>query len=606
VYSAFFEVPNKVPRIDAVNATVVHPSCGRDNGSISGIQLFDMEFSTRGWYNEAGALISSSLDLRNAAPGKYKLVVKDNTGACGDSTTYFTLNIVPAPGMNTSSAQVADASCGRTDGSIRGITLSTGTASYWWVNGSGAVVATTADLLNVGPGSYRLKVRDGSNCDTLFSPVYNIADRGSVSLDETMLTVTPTGCTKVAGAIKGIRISGANSLEWRNTVTGVVVGNTADIIGLPAGSYQLTAVNTTYGCSLKSGVYIVQVAPPLDLKVLADEVENASCGLNNGLIRLLQFNNNESYFTFRWLRDSITPVGTSLSLTNLPPATYYAIATDTNGCDIPFYKKTITALALPRLNEAAAAVTADTCQFTTGSISGLVATSDEPGLQYSWRTLTDQPVGDGPQLNNVTAGDYYLLVTDARGCSVRSRNYNVPSINATLAAPRYTASFDIARNSSLSFSPAAGARAGTYSLYDRATGALLAENTTGSFSLAAIAVDRELYVVFSAGPCTSREAVIRIKVYDETKLTIPNAFSPNGDGINDAFRVQVIGLFHLRSMKIFNRYGQMVHEIRDLNQPWDGKRNGTPLPVGTYYWLIDGFDMHNRPLKQSGSITLIR
>ena len=116
----------------------------------------------------------------------------------------------------------------------------------------------------------------------------------------------------------------------------------------------------------------------------------------------------------------------------------------------------------------------------------------------------------------------------------------------------------------------------------------------------------DLYITYTAGPCTSAQAPVRIKVYDETRLTIPNAFSPNNDGTNDVFRIQVQGYFRLNSLKIFNRWGQMIYETRDLNLGWDGKRNGTPLPVGTYYWIIDGIDMHNKRVNKAGSITLIR
>ncbi|HEY0679125.1 MAG TPA: hypothetical protein VGD17_12610, partial [Chitinophagaceae bacterium] len=171
IYSSLFEVPDKVPKINALNAVVIHPSCGANNGSIKGIQLTDMEFATRSWYNEQGMLISNSTDLLNAAPGKYKLVVKDISGACGDSTSFFTLILLPSPVMNTSGLQLKDAVCGLNNGSITGISIGnvTGNVNYWWVNQSGSIVAVTPDLLNMAPGSYRLKVKDGSNCDTLFS-----------------------------------------------------------------------------------------------------------------------------------------------------------------------------------------------------------------------------------------------------------------------------------------------------------------------------------------------------------------------------------------------------------------------------------------------------
>lgn len=607
VYSPLFDVPNKVPRIDASNATVIHPSCGKNNGSITGIRLSDMEFSTRGWYNEFGVLVSSAVDLQNAGPGKYKLIVKDNSGLCGDSTIFYTLNVVPPPAMNTATAQVKDASCGQSNGNITGITFNNivGAINYWWIDQAGNTVATTVDLLNVAPGTYRLKARDNSPCDTLYSPVYTIADKGSVTLDSSALLISPTGCNKTTGSIKGMKITGATTLEWRNVATGAIVSNVADVSAMPVGSYQLTAINTTYNCTVKSGVYVIPQTAPMPIQVLADSTKQATCGLNNGSIRLVQFSTNQSLFNFRWLKDSISLVGTGLTLANLSPGTYHCIVTDTNGCEAAIYKKTIAAMPLPALNEVGAAVFPDTCQFKTGRITGLLATSDVAGLQYTWFTAAGQEAGRTPQLSNLAAGDYYLIITDGRGCTIRSKSYTVPSVTATLPAPRYNNLINIARGSDAKLTPL-DPRPGTFELHDRITGQLLTTNTTGNFTVANITADRELYVSYRNGPCASGQAIINIKVFDETRLTIPNAFSPNNDGINDAFRIQVQGYFKLNYLKIYNRYGQQVHEVRDLNLPWDGRRNGNPLPVGTYYWVLEGIDMHNKLLIRNGSITLIR
>lgn len=607
VYSPLFDVPNKVPRIDASAANITHPSCGKNNGSITGIRLSDMDFATRGWYNQLGVLVSTAIDLQNAGPGNYKLVVKDNSGLCGDSTVFYTLNIVPPPAMNTASAQVNNATCGQTNGSITGITFNNtvGAIRYWWVNQSGNTVATTIDLLNAAPGTYRLKARDNSPCDTLFSPAYTISDRGSVTLDPGALVISPTGCNKTTGSIRGMKITGATTLEWRNVATGVVVSNTADVTAMPAGSYQLTAINTTYNCTVKSSVYVIPQAAPMSIEVLADSTKQATCGLNNGSIRLVQFSADQSLFSFRWLKDSTLPVGTGLSIANLSPATYYCIATDTNGCEASIYKRTIAAMPLPALNEATAAVLADTCQFKTGRITGIIATSDVAGLQYTWFTAAGQEAGRTLQLTNLAAGDYYLVITDARGCAARSRNYTVPAVTTSLPAPRYNNIINIARGSNAQLSPL-DSRTGTFELHDRITGQLLATNTTGNFTLANVSADREVYVSYTNGPCSSGQAIINIKVFDETRLTIPNAFSPNNDGVNDAFRITVQGYFKLNYLKIYNRYGQKVYEGRDLNLPWDGRRNGNHLPVGTYYWVIEGIDMHSKLLLRTGSITLIR
>jgi len=68
-------------------------------------------------------------------------------------------------------------------------------------------------------------------------------------------------------------------------------------------------------------------------------------------------------------------------------------------------------------------------------------------------------------------------------------------------------------------------------------------------------------------------------------LYSPNAFSPDGDGINDFFNIsgQKIEDFQI---EIFNRWGQMVYKSFDLNDGWDGTFNGKKLPTGTYVYKI--------------------
>ena len=89
-------------------------------------------------------------------------------------------------------------------------------------------------------------------------------------------------------------------------------------------------------------------------------------------------------------------------------------------------------------------------------------------------------------------------------------------------------------------------------------------------------------------------------------LYSPNAFSPDGDGINDFFNIsgQKIEDFQI---EIFNRWGQMVNKSFDLNDGWDGTFNGKKLPTGTYVYKIKtrefGIDQN---LIKSGSVALVR
>jgi gliding motility-associated-like protein len=90
--------------------------------------------------------------------------------------------------------------------------------------------------------------------------------------------------------------------------------------------------------------------------------------------------------------------------------------------------------------------------------------------------------------------------------------------------------------------------------------------------------------VTSEDGCTASDQVL-VKVLKA--LSIPNAFSPNGDGVHDKWEILYLDSYPGATVEVFNRYGQKVFESRGYTKPWDGTLNGKQLPIGTYYYLID-------------------
>jgi gliding motility-associated-like protein len=88
----------------------------------------------------------------------------------------------------------------------------------------------------------------------------------------------------------------------------------------------------------------------------------------------------------------------------------------------------------------------------------------------------------------------------------------------------------------------------------------------------------------SADGCLSTDEM-NIKILKSP--LIPNAFSPNGDGINDNWIIKYLESYPGVTVQIFNRYGQAVFTSTGYGKPWDGTLKGKPLPVGTYYYIID-------------------
>ena len=123
---------------------------------------------------------------------------------------------------------------------------------------------------------------------------------------------------------------------------------------------------------------------------------------------------------------------------------------------------------------------------------------------------------------------------------------------------------------------------------------------------------------FKQSGMTKVELYVTMAGYDEAELTatfsisitnsmleMPNAFSPNGDGVNDIYKAKEnhksIVEFHAY---IFNRWGQKIYDWTDINGGWDGTWNGKDVKDGTYYVLVKakGADGINYEIKKDVNV----
>ena len=84
------------------------------------------------------------------------------------------------------------------------------------------------------------------------------------------------------------------------------------------------------------------------------------------------------------------------------------------------------------------------------------------------------------------------------------------------------------------------------------------------------------------------------------------AFSPNGDGINDAWDVGNAGQYDTYLIQVYTRWGQKVFESKNDFIPWDGTHLGSPVPDGTYFFIVEFEDKYFGPQNLHGSITILR
>ena len=88
-------------------------------------------------------------------------------------------------------------------------------------------------------------------------------------------------------------------------------------------------------------------------------------------------------------------------------------------------------------------------------------------------------------------------------------------------------------------------------------------------------------------------------------IYVPNAFTPNGDNLNDGFGVKGIAINEF-DIQIYNRWGEKIFQSSDINEKWYPVYRGDDIPMGTYVYLITFTDYENKAFKKTGTINLIR
>ncbi len=113
------------------------------------------------------------------------------------------------------------------------------------------------------------------------------------------------------------------------------------------------------------------------------------------------------------------------------------------------------------------------------------------------------------------------------------------------------------------------------------------------------------------GGCIQKDEVSVFVVCNNGNIFLPNTFSPNGNGTNDVFYPRGTGVYNIRSMRIFNRWGETVFEstnfkANDVSRGWNGTFKGKPAPNDVYVYIVEVICENNAVLMYSGNIALIR
>ncbi len=558
------------PIAPLTNSTIVtHVDCrGNNTGAIDlTVNGGTLPYSYT-WSNaQSIVLLTTAQDLSSQFANSYTVKITDGNGC----VSYNTSTINEPSAILTFTGTVDDVNCyGLNDGAIN-VTPTGGTAPYSYAWSSGQ---TTQDLTSVLAGDYTLTLTDNHNC-TYSSHFSIVQPNAALSISTIVTDALCNGGT--TGAIQS-HVEGGTTpyvYAWSNGSSSSLIEN------LTAGAYSLT-VTDNQGCTSFSGAVVGQPAQPL---TIVPTITQPTCyGYSNGQVTLA-INGGTQPYHFNWGTDNnILLNNPSETINGVAANDYLCRVYDANGCMV----QQIVTVGQPTGLVVTATVTDLTCyNDSTGAID-LTISGATPTYTVNW--------GNGittEDLVNISANEYDYVVSDSHGCLIRSKAFvNQPDslkINSSITP----ISCIDQKDASIFVSTSGGTSPYTYNWSDGQITPDASNLAPGNYTLSI--TDNHL--------CLSTFDFV-IDMNEESCVEIPNTITPNGDNYNDTWHIKNIELYPYATVKVFNRWGNLVFDGDKPYKEWDGTTKGEPLPSEVYYYIIElNNSMEN---KYNGTITIIR
>lgn len=328
------------------------------------------------WSN--GATTSS---INNLAQGDYQVTVIDENN-CKKSLT-ITIN---QPNELTISSSKTDVKCFGANNGSASIIVTGGTPnySYLWNNG-----ATTSSITSLLAGTYTVTVTDNNGCKKTSSIIINQPTELSITLSK-----TDVNCFGDNSGSASVLVSGGTSnysYKWSNNSTSNTINN------LVVGIYSITVTDDN-GCKKSSSIEVNQ---PTELIINSSKVD-VKCFDGNDGSASISVTGGASNYSFLWSNGA-----SSSSIDNLTSGTYSVTVTDANGC-----KKSNT-VTINQPSELHISVTFEDikCNGSNDGSASVSAAGGKPNYSILWSNGQTSAT-----INNLTAGNYSVTVTDGNGC----------------------------------------------------------------------------------------------------------------------------------------------------------------------------------------------
>jgi len=525
----------------------------------------------------------------NACAGQYTVTVTDLNGCTATDTALVN---EPTPIVIVTAA--VDAHCNQADGSASAnANGGTGVLGYQWISGP-----ANQNYNNIAANTYSVIVTDANGCaDTATATVNNI--NGVVAVLNTSTDLTCFQSADGSIDIDATSGTGTYTYTWSPNVSSTDIGS-----NLAAGIYVITVTDQA-GCT--SVVNVALTEPPV-LTVTASATPNAVCAgspvtLNSGAA------GGTPAYSYNWnpgaMSGSVQP--------NIIPAattTYTVDVVDANGC-------TTSAPVLVTVNPIP--VSALSADVTSGCVPLCVNFSDvstvaAPALITAWSWNFGDSTSSTQQNPNHcynTPGIYTvtLTVTTGDGCAqtIVMNNYidvfAIP-VAAFTAGPQPTTIL----NPVIQFTDGSTNAAQWAWTFGDGLPPSVSSDTNPTFTYDAPSCYEIVLTVTSPDGCVDVDSQ-QVCIDPDVIIYVPNAFTPNEDGINDIFIPVTVGIDPDNyDFWVFDRWGNMIFYTDEITEGWNGiVLGGSELcQIDTYVWKIKCKDVLDKRHDLIGRVSLIR
>jgi len=623
------------------NLVITPTSCSGSNGSITGIVIGGIVPDYWEWYDGSGNLLSTDIDIYGLSVGNYFLHVTDNNGCLTISNSY---TVTDGGDIQITDVAPSDSHCSQNNGTIN-ITASSGAGNnflYSILNGASGSWQPDSQFVDLPSGDYFIKVNDPSGCETVYenNPVVIENIEGP---QLTAINVSNENDYLADGSIYLEAIVDIGNIQYSIDSGYSFQTNNGLFENLSAGTYYCV-VKDEFGCNTTFTLVIDRIIS----QIIAAIAGNGSTCIGNATASPLLLNNFTDVSRFHVmltydqnlitcdgymsvnpsLEDSLI-VSTNTSgevhiswngespvslqdgslmvdlvfsaidqglsqvdwVANQDESQFYnqngeIINTDYQFGNIIIYMRPN--ITLSPTNE----VCEGESLFVVSSIEGGSGVNTSHWVGPNNFTSNDQILW----FNNVTqnmAGTYTLTVTDTINC-IESKNMDIiVNKGVEIAFSDYDTLWV-----DPGFILEAGFGAESYYWNTGESTESIIIDSIGNYSVQ----------LTSYGDCKSSDTVQIL--WGGKPFYLPNAFTPNGDGLNDSFRAipryDYVNKYHL---SIYNRWGQRVYETMDINKGWDGTYQGCPCMLGAYVYHIVYEEFGQQPGESKvveGTVVLVR